>query len=171
MFDIIVLAIIATLTIIGIWKGFLKQFFGFLGLVAGYILAMWFYQPCSKFLTGIHPGTARVISFIAIFLACMLLTHLMGWLVLRFFPVSKLGFSSRIEGGFLGFVKGCVVVALSVMLITAYLPGDARLFKNSSTIGYIRIVTAALKKVTRADIKAKHEEKVGTEKPVPSEER
>ena len=69
MFDIIVLAVIGILTIIGLWRGVVKQFFGLLGVVAGYLLAMRFYQPCSKFLTSIYPDTAKVISFIAIFLA------------------------------------------------------------------------------------------------------
>ena len=49
MFDIIVLAVIGILTIIGLWKGVVKQLFGLLGVVAGYLLAMRFYQPCSKF--------------------------------------------------------------------------------------------------------------------------
>lgn len=171
MFDIVVLAIIGILTIIGLWKGFLKQFFGLLGLVTGYILAMRLYHPVSKYLTGIDPGTARIISFIAIFLASILIVHLIGWVVGRRFGIARSGFISRIGGALLGFLKGCLIVALVVMLIITYLPGDAALFKKSSTIGYIRIVTAALRKVSRADIKAKYDEKVGTGKPLLQKEK
>ena len=105
MFDIIVLAVIGILTIIGLWKGVVKQFFGLLGVVAGYLLAMRFYQPCSKFLTSIYPGTAKVISFIAIFLASILVAHLIGWGVGRLLAISKLGFINRIGGGLLGFLE------------------------------------------------------------------
>lgn len=171
MFDIVVLGVIGILTIIGLWKGALKQFFGLLGVVAGYILAMRFYQLCSGFLTSIHPGIARVTSFMAIFLASILVANLMGWAVGRLLGTSKLGFPSRIGGALLGFLKGCLVVTVTVMLINTYLPGDDTLFKNSSTIGYIRIVTAALKKVTRADIKARYNEKVGKGSPVPPEQK
>lgn len=154
MVDVIVLTIIAVLTIIGLWKGVVKQFFRLLGIVAGYIPAVKFYRPGSGFLTGIYPGIARAVSIVTVFLAGMIAAHLIGWAVGRRLSISQPGFVSRIGGGFLGFLKGCITVSIMVMLINAYLPGDARLFKNSSTIGYIRIVTGALKKVTRADIKA-----------------
>lgn len=164
-FDILVIAVIGILTIIGFWKGMVKQVFGLLGVIAGYMLAMRFYQPCSKFLTSIHPGTAKVISFIAIFLACVLLAYLIGWGIGRFLAISKLGFLNRIGGGFLGFLKGCILVAVMVMVVTAFLSPNNTLFKNSSLMKYILPVTAVLKKVTREDIKAKYDEKMGTEKP------
>jgi membrane protein required for colicin V production len=166
MFDIIVLAVIGILTIIGLWKGVVKQLFGLLGVVAGYLLAMRFYQPCSKFLTSIYPGTAKVISFIAIFLASILVAHLIGWGVGRLLAISKLGFLNRIGGGLLGFLKGSLIVSVMVIVVTAYLPGDTSLFKKSSTIKYILPITAALKKVAHGDFKAKYNEKAGKEKPM-----
>jgi membrane protein required for colicin V production len=165
MLDIIILAIIVILTIIGWWKGMVKQFFGLAGIIAGYILAVKFYQPCAKFLTGFHPGTARIISFIAIFLACILVAHLMGWAVGRFTNGPKLGLLNRIGGSLLGFVKGCIAACILVMVLTALLSPDNSLFRQSSTVRYIRPATAMLKKVTRGDIKAKYNEKIGNEKP------
>ena len=168
-FDIIVVAIIGIVTIIGFWKGMVKQIFGLLGVIAGYILAVRFYHPFSKSLPIIHPGIARVVSFIAIFLACMLIAHLIGWGIGRFFAKSKLGFLNRIGGGFLGFLKGCILVAVLVTVLTTFLSANNSLFKKSSTMKYIRLVTTVLKKVTREDIKAKYEEKTGTEKPRPKQ--
>jgi membrane protein required for colicin V production len=152
-FDIIVFAVIGILTIMGLCKGMVRQIFGLLGVIAGYMLAMRFYQPCSQFLTDIHPGTARVISFIAIFLACVLVAHLVGWGTGRFLAVARLGFLNRIGGGLLGFLKGCIVISIAVMVMTTFLSADHRLFKKSSTIKYILPVTTALKGVTRGDVK------------------
>jgi len=171
IFDIIVLAVVGILTIIGFWKGMVRQIFGLVGVIAGYGLAMRFYLPGSKYLTGIHPGAAKAISFIAIFLACILLAHIIGYIVGRLFKISKLGFINRIGGGFLGFLKGCVIIAVVVMVLTTFLSPDNRFFRKSSTIKYILAVTAVLKKVTRGDIKAKYDEKVGTEEPGRSEEK
>ena len=164
-FDIIVIAVISILTIIGLWKGLVKQVFGLLGVIAGYLLAVRFYQPCSKFLTSVHPGTAKVISFVAIFLACVIVAHFIGWGIGRLLAISELGFFNRIGGGLLGFLKGCIIVCVMVMVLTAFLPGYTSLFKKSSTIKYILPVTAALKKVTHEDIKTKYNEKIGKEKP------
>ncbi len=164
-FDIIVFAVIGLLTVIGLWKGMMRQIFGLLGVIAGYMLAMRFYGPCSKFLTDIHPGAAKAISFIAIFLACILVAHFIGLGTGRFFAVVKLGFLNRIGGGILGFLKGCIVVSIVVMVMNLFLSADHNLFKKSSTIKYILPVTTGLKGVTRGDIIDKYNEKVGTEKP------
>jgi membrane protein required for colicin V production len=170
-FDIIVIAVIGMLTIIGLWKGLVKQIFGLLGVIAGYLLAVRFYQPCSKFFTSVHPGTARIMSFVTIFLACIIVAHLIGWGVGRLLSISELGFLNRIGGGLLGFLKGCIIVCVVVMVLTAFLPGYTSLFKKSSTIKYILPVTAALKKVTHDEIKAKYNEKIGKEKPAPPKQK
>jgi membrane protein required for colicin V production len=164
-FDIIVIAIIGLMTLIGLWKGMVRQLFGLAGLIAGYMLAVRFHEPCSKFLTSFHPGTAKAISFIAIFLACILLAHIIAWVVGRFFAHSGLGFFNRIGGGLLGFLKGCIIIAVVVMVLTSFLPARNGLLKKSFTIKYVLPVTALLKKVTHEDIKAKYNEKIGKEKP------
>jgi membrane protein required for colicin V production len=164
MFDIIVLAVIAILTIAGLFHGMVKQLFGLAGIVAGYLLAMKYYELCSKYLTSFHPGTARALSFIAIFLACIIIAYIIGWLVGKLFATAGLGFLNRMGGGILGFLKGYLIVAVVVMVLHAFLPADNELFKTSRTIKYILPVTALFKKVTHEDIKAKYNEKVGREK-------
>jgi membrane protein required for colicin V production len=160
-FDIIVLAVIGILTIAGLLSGMVKQLFGLAGVIGGYMLAMKYYQFCSKYLMSFHPGTARALSFIAIFLACIILAHIIGWLVGKFVTTTGLGFLNRIGGGLLGFVKGCLIVCVAVMVLNAFLPADTGFFKKSHTIKYIHRVTALFKKVTREEIKMKYEEKVG----------
>jgi membrane protein required for colicin V production len=164
MFDIIVLAVIGILTIIGLFNGMVKQLFGLAGIVAGYILAMKYYELCSKYFTSLHPGTAKALSFIAIFLACVIVAHIIGWAVGRFFTISGLGFLNRIGGGLLGFLKGCLIVCVVVMVLNAFFPADNGIFRKSHTMKYILQVTALFKKVTHEDIKAKYNEKVGKEK-------
>jgi membrane protein required for colicin V production len=165
-FDIIVLAVIGILTIAGLLSGMVKQLFGLAGVIGGYMLAMKYYQLCSKYLTSFHPGTARALSFIAIFLACIILAHIIGWLVGKFVTTTGLGFLNRIGGGLLGFVKGCLIVCVAVMVLNAFLPADTGFFKKSHTIKYIQCVTVLFKKVTHEDIEAKYDEKVGKEKAV-----
>ena len=166
MFDIIVLAVIGIFTIIGLFNGMVKQLFGLAGVVAGYMLAMRYYELCSKYLTSFHPGTAKAISFIAIFLACIVVAHIIGWVVGRFFTISGLGFFNRIGGGLLGFLKGYLIVCVMVIVLTLFFAVNSGLFKKSHTIKYILPVTSMLKKVTREDIKAKYNEMVGKEKAV-----
>jgi membrane protein required for colicin V production len=161
MFDIIVLAVIGILTIAGLFSGMVKQLFGLAGVIGGYILAMRYYQLCSKYLTSFHPGTARVISFVVIFLACIVVAHIIGWLVGKLFSISGLGFLNRIGGGLLGFVKGCLIVCVVVIILNAFFPADTDFYKGSYTIKYIQQATAMFKKVSREEIRDTYNEKVG----------
>jgi membrane protein required for colicin V production len=171
MFDIIVLLIIGLLTIMGFFSGMVKQIFGLVGVVAGYMLAMRYYQLCSKYLTTFHPGTAKALSFIAIFLACIIVAHIIGWAVGRLLHISGLGFLNRIGGGLLGFAKGYLIMCVMVIVLTAFFAANGSLFRKSHTIRYIQPATSMLKKVSRDDIKAKYDEMIGKEKPVPPKQK
>jgi membrane protein required for colicin V production len=166
VFDIIVLAVIGILTIIGLSNGMVKQLFGLAGVIAGYILAMRYYHFCAEYLTSLHPGTARAISFVAIFLACIVVAHIISWLVGKFVTTTGLGFLNSIGGGLLGFVKGCLIVCVMVIVLNAFFPADTGFYKKSRTLKYIHRVTALFKKVSREEIRWKYEEKVGKGKAV-----
>lgn len=150
MFDIIVLAVIGILIIIGFYEGMVRQLFGLAGLVAGYMLAMRYYEPCARFLTSFHhPGITGAISFFVIFLVCAIVAHIIGGIVGEFFDISGLGFLNSIAGGLLGFLKGYLIVCVMFVVLTVFLPAHSGLFKNSHTIKYIRAGTAILKKAIR----------------------
>ncbi|MHB8131931.1 MAG: CvpA family protein [Mobilitalea sp.] len=170
LFDIIVIAVIGILTIIGFYNGMVRQLFGLAGFVAGYMLATRYYQTCSKFLTSFHPVTARAISFITIFLACIVVAHIIAWAIEKLFTHSEFGFLNRICGGVLGLLKGCIIIVVLVMVSNSFLPINSSFFKKSHTIKYVLSVTDTLKKVTREDIKTKYNEKVGKEKPASSKQ-
>ncbi len=169
--DIIILAVVGLLTVIGLWSGMVKQIFSLLGIIGGFMAAVKFYQPCSAFLIDLHPGAAKAVCFAAIFISCILAAHFIGWMMGRFVAATKLGFLNRIGGGILGFMKGCIVVSIGAMVLGVFLSADHSLLKNSSTIKYIEPVTTTLKKVTRENIVVKYGEKTGTEKPAPMKKK
>ena len=159
-FDIAVVVVVGGLTLLGLFKGMVKQLVALAGVVAGYMMAMRFYEATSRFFTSLSPGTAKVISFIAIFVACILCAHIIGWMVGKLFGISGLGFLNRIGGGLIGFLKGCVVVSLVVMVLIAFLPANNSLFKGSSTIKYILPVVGVMKNISPEDVKTRYNEKV-----------
>ena len=159
-FDIVVVAVVGGLTVLGLWKGLVKQLVALAGVVAGYMIAMRFYGPVSGFLTSFRPGTAKVISFVIIFVACILCAHLLGYAAGKLLGISGLGFLNRVGGGLVGFVKGCVIVSLVVFIWIAFLPENNNLFKGSSTIRYILPAVEVMKNTTPADLKARYNEKV-----------
>jgi membrane protein required for colicin V production len=159
-FDIAVVVAVGGLTLLGLFKGMVKQLVALAGVVAGYMAAMRFCEPASRFLTSFRPGTAKVISFVAIFFACIFCAHIIAWAVGKLFGISGLGFLNRIGGGLVGFFKGWVIVSLVVMILIAFLPANSSIFKGSSAIKYILPVTGVMKNIAPEDVRARYNEKV-----------
>jgi membrane protein required for colicin V production len=170
-FDIAVVLVVGGLTVLGFFKGMVKQLVALAGVVAGYMMAMRFYEPASHFFTSFRPGTAKVISFIAIFAVCIVCAHIIGELVGKLFGISGLGLLNRIGGGLVGFLKGCVIVSLAAMAVIAFHPTNNTLFKGSSTIKYILPVVEVMKSISPEDVKSRYNKEVEKVKSTWSKEK
>ena len=138
MFDIIVLAVVGVLTLLGLWKGLVRQAVGLAGVAAGYMTAMKFYGPlAARFLTGFRPSAlGHVISFLAVFIACIIAASIIGWIARKLIGTAGLGILNRVGGGILGGAKGCLIVSIAVMMLIAFMPPHSGIFKGSGTIKY-----------------------------------
>ena len=159
-FDIVVICVVGLLTALGLWKGMVRQLVTLAGVIAGYIVAIKLYEPVSTLLPNIHPGTAKVISFLALFIACIIASWIIGWIVEKIVKISGLGLLNRIGGGLLGFLKAYLIVSVAVMILIAFLPTDNGLFKNSLTLKYILPGANVIKNIISPNVKTKYDDKV-----------
>jgi membrane protein required for colicin V production len=160
MFDIIVLAVVGVLTLLGLWKGLVRQVVGLAGVAAGYVTAMKFYGPlAAKFLTGFRPATGKVISFLAIFIACIVAASIVGWIAGKLMGAAGLGILNRVGGGILGGAKGCLIVSVAVMMLIAFMPPNSSVFKGSGTMNYIQPIAGIVSRLAPKNIRTRYEEK------------
>ncbi len=160
MFDIAVLAVVAVLTLLGLWKGLVRQIVGLAGVAAGYVIATKFYGPlAAKFLTGFRPATGRVISFLAIFIACIIAASIIGWIAEKLMNTAGLGILNRIGGGILGAVKGYLIVSVVVMMMVSFLPLHSGVFKGSRTMKYIQPMAGIVSRFAPESISKRYEER------------
>jgi membrane protein required for colicin V production len=123
-------------------KGFFLEVFSLAGVIVGLLLASWNYQRLLPWLNRwIHyPPGAEVISFTAIAIAVMILAGLLGRLIRWSVHSVGLGWADRFIGAIFGFVKGCVLVTIAVLVVAAFLP-QATWFQQSRLAPYF--LTAA----------------------------
>ena len=160
MFDIIVLAVVGVLTLLGLWKGLVRQIVGLAGVAAGYVIATKFYGPlAAKFLTGFRPATGNVISFLTIFIACIIAASIIGWIAGKFMSTAGLGILNRIGGGILGGAKGCLIVSVVVMMLIAFMPPSSGVFKGSRTMKYIQPMAGMVSRLAPKNISTRYGEK------------
>jgi membrane protein required for colicin V production len=134
-FDIIILTVLSVFTVIGIWKGFFREIFGFLGVVFGALFAILGFGPLSKLLHRLVPDIPAFIwiflSFLIIFVGFYLLSRFLASMLSKLSKIMLLGWLNRLLGGAVGFLKGALFVSLFLLLI-GFLPFQDTLQKVRS---------------------------------------
>ncbi len=158
--DIVVLTIIGSFVALGLWKGLIKQLFSLAGIIIGYIAAISFYEQISTFFTSLDKDIASIVSFIAIFVSCILLSSLVGLFVGKLIKIADLSWLNRVAGGLLGFLKGLLILMIIVVILVAFLPSESKVLRNSVTLPYVMSVAQVINNIIPMHIKDNFEEKL-----------
>ena len=135
-FDWLLLAILVYSTASAFVRGFFREVFSLVGLVAGILLASWNYQQVSVFLVKVMSwATAQVVAFLLIAIATMLLCGFAGSLLRRTAKTIGLGFLDRLLGAGFGLARGCLMGVALLMAAAAFLPQN-RYIRGSQLSGY-----------------------------------
>ena len=140
--DWLILVILIVSALSAAKKGFFLEVFSLAGVVLGLLLASWNYQRLLPWISRwIHTlAVAEALSFLLIALGVMLLAGLLGRIIRWSVHSIGLGWADRFIGAVFGFVKGCVLVTLAVLVVAAFLP-QATWFQQSRLAPYF--LTAA----------------------------
>lgn len=122
-FDVTILAIILILGIKGFMQGFIKEFFGLLGLVGGVYFASRFADRAGEFIdiNLIHlenQSILKLIGFLTILLVIWLGATLIGAIFSKLTSVSGLSFVNRLLGLVIGGGKYFLIFALIVTALS-----------------------------------------------------
>ena len=126
VFDIVMLLIVITLVLRGLFRGFSGEFFSLLGTVGGIILAWKYSDPLAEKLAEIWPqGGSALLSVSAmalIYIAAVVGAALMCKMVRAFLKFTSLAFVDRILGAAAGLLKGAALILFLYVGITTYSP-------------------------------------------------
>jgi membrane protein required for colicin V production len=135
-FDWFLIAIVAYSTVVAFLRGFFRETFSLIGLIAGILLASWNYPILGVQLDRWIPwATAQIIAFLLIAIAVMVLCGIAGRLLNQTAKTIGLGFVDRLLGAAFGFVRGCLLGVAIMMAAAAFLP-HARYIQKSQLSSY-----------------------------------
>lgn len=154
--DWMILVVILASIIQAIRAGFFREAFGVVGLVLGYLLAAWKYGSLAGWLESFLKSQAfsEVAGFLIIFLAITILASVAGRVARWAVKESGLSFLDRILGGALGLARGCLVVAVVLMAMTAFSPASQWL-QDSRLAPYFLVVGRAAIWVAPSEMRAR----------------
>lgn len=142
--DVIILAVLLVSIIQAISSGFFQEAFGIAGLVFGYLIAAWQYRHLAGHFAAYISSQwlADIVAFLAIFLGVMVLAGVLGRIVRWIAKEAGLSGLDRFLGALLGLLRGCLMVAIVLVSMTAFTP-TSRWLQGSALAPYFLVVGRA----------------------------
>ncbi len=136
--DWIILALLAGSTLVGVWRGVVREILAIAGWVVGIILAMNFSADIAEAmpLESIGYLPRVMISAVLVVVFTLFAAGLLGKILRRLMEAAEITFEDRALGAVFGFVRGIVVVCAAVFLFG--MPESihsSRMWRQSSLIG------------------------------------
>ena len=161
IFDFVIIFIIGICFLSSFSKGILREFFSFVGYLVGYILAKDYYEVFAIYLQSMvsQEIMLRISEFTIIFIILKILVALFIFLTVKVFfgligrlirksvsGSSVINFPDRIMGGFIGSLKGLVIVAILMFPLSLFPGGYEKLSHSSIIIPLLEKVVSTITK-------------------------
>ncbi len=130
--DIILVILIGTTCIYGITKGFIRDIFSLIAVIAGVVAAFIGYPWLASNLASIMPAgpLANIVGFSIILLVVSIAVSVLGVVISKAVAGTDLSAYDRIAGAFFGLLEGIVVASIIVVITAVLIPSAV----NSSRI-------------------------------------
>ena len=137
-------------------SGFFREAFGIAGLVCGYLLAAWQYHRAAAWYGSfLKSGTiAEIAGFLTIFLGVIILAGIAGRIARWAVKESGLSFLDRVLGAAVGLLRGSLVVAIVLLMVTAFSPAS-RWLAGSELAPYFLVVGRAAIWLAPSELRAR----------------
>jgi membrane protein required for colicin V production len=125
--DLILVLVLALFGLRGFFRGLFREILSLAGLIAGFILAVAFFQPVASYAAGFWKMPPLILKgsiFVIIFFLVYFLFNLVGWLLHRSESLLFLKTVNRAGGVAIGLGKGAAIMALIIFFLSdaAWLP-------------------------------------------------
>jgi len=164
LYDVVVVIIISFCLIRGGFRGLIKEFSGIVGVLAGFYGAYAYYPRIARWLAGwiSDQGYCNILAFMIIFCVVFVAVSILGIIIRYILNKVTSGWTDRLGGVVLGLVKGCLIVAVLFIALTAFLPKGAPFLQQSRLSPYVaryaEVMAGVISDGMKDDFKDKYEE-------------
>src|SRR5262249_22053697 len=154
--DWLIIAILLYSIVVSWFKGFIREVLGLITVLAGVLLAAWFYRGVGRLFKDVvrTENIALFFGFSLIFVMTLLAGFVAIWLITKFMTFARLQWADRLLGVAFGFIRGWVISAAVLLALTAFEILRERL-KNSELAPYFLPGSRVIAVMTPYEMKAK----------------
>ncbi|MCF8067347.1 MAG: CvpA family protein [Desulfobacterales bacterium] len=162
IFDIVIIVILGFCLIRGIFRGLVKEVSSIVGVLGGAYAAYSYYPDMAKLLSRwiFDPVIQNIIGFLIIFSLIFFLISLLGIVIKYLMKIVFLGGVDRVCGGGFGLIKGVLISAVLLFMLTSFLPKNSDLVKDSMVAPGLNLVSEKMVLLVSSDMKDKFLKKI-----------
>lgn len=149
LIDLMLLIGLGLSTLVGIWRGLIKEVMALLGWAVAYFMAQWFgpqagaWVPVGAQGSQMNAAAGMVVVFVAAWLSWAVLT----WAVTQVIKESGLGGADRFLGGVFGLMRGVLVALVIVTIVRATPLAQWEPWLASTGVDWLEILLEGLRPV------------------------
>lgn len=155
LFDIAILIAVGVCLVAGIFRGPFKELFSILGFYLGTFVAFNYSMKIESFLSIAITNTAslKTLSFLIVFCEIYIIIIILGAIIRYILKIEPSGGPNRFMGAIMGTLKGILIVAIVMIIITVISPKDNILLKRSSFSPRLAVVSETIAEMAPVDIR------------------
>jgi len=162
-FDVLILIVFGFCLIRGFFRGFIKEISSIIGVLGGFYAAYTYYLEVARPLSGwiLDKSYLHIISFLIVFCGVFLIISILGVVIKYLLNIAFLGWTDRICGVGFGIIKASLIVSVLLIVLTAFLPKEAPMVKDSKLSPHVLFISEKMAKVIPEDMKHQFVSKIG----------
>lgn len=144
--DLIILLPVAYVAYRGFMNGFIREVFGIIGIVLAVYLTFEYMGTISELLSPYVENQDRstIVTGIVMFIGIIIIVHLIGVVIEKFFKAVQLGIVNQLFGLFFGALKSAIFVSAILLLLAGVgIPSDETTSNSASYSVVISVAPAA----------------------------
>ena len=102
----------------------------------------------------------KIVSYVLIFSVVVIIINILAVVIKYLLNIAFMGWIDRISGALFGLIKGALVICVIFIALTAFLPKEASIIKNSTLSPYVATVSEVMAKVVSKDMKQNFSTKI-----------
>jgi membrane protein required for colicin V production len=159
--DIIFLILTGASILYSLIRGFVREVFSLLALIFGFIGASYGYAIPAGWLEawGAHEVAAKIIAFVVLLILFAFIVSWIGKGFSRLVQKMDLSWADRAGGAAFGFLKAMVLIAILLLVLTAFLPPKTHILSESKVSPAALAVARALLFFVPEDLRKLYAEK------------
>ncbi len=139
--DITIVIILSVFTLIGIYRGLIRQVFSIAALVGGIIVGFILYDIAGGVFMDMglvdNESIANVGGFIISGFVAYIIIQILGWITAKLIGTLQLSWINRGAGGLLGFIIGAVLAFLFTSSLGMFYSENDSALENSTLVPYL----------------------------------